>query len=205
MSTSDEQLKRAADLKLWLESRIAELQEELEKLKEAQAMVDALLRASSFRPASEVMAAPPALRAKEGPRTGSEGESVEAGGQIPEIRELRRDKGGETIAIAQITKDRVVVEPVAEVTLKAETPPFKSFLVGKILTNMKAKDEELASKGKLEKGKDLRFTVNEKGGRIAGLTIENYRENERLTEILNTVGWTFSRMLEKGAAPTSSR
>ena len=99
----------------------------------------------------------------------------------------------------------MVVEPVAEVTLKAETPPFKSFLVGKILTNMKTKDEELASKGKLERGKELRFVVNEKGGRISSLTIENYRENERLTEILNTVGWTFSRMLEKGAATTSSR
>jgi len=205
MSTSDEQLKRAADLKLWLESRIAELQEEMEKLKEAQAMVDALLRASSFRPASEVLAASPVARAKEAPRTISVAEPAEAGGQIPEIRELRRDKGGETIAIAQITADRVVVEPVAEVTLKAETPPFKSFLVGKILTNMKTKDEELASKGKLERGKELRFVVNEKGGRISSLTIENYRENERLTEILNTVGWTFSRMLEKGAATTSSR
>src|SRR5208282_4186032 len=166
MSTSDEQLKRAADLKLWLDSRIAELQEEMEKLKEAQAMVDALLRASSFRPASEVLAASPVARAKEAPRTISVAEPAEAGGQIPEIRELRRDKGRETIAIAQITADRVVVEPVAEVTLKAETPPFKSFLVGKILTNMKTKDEELASKGKLERGKELRFVVNEKGGRI---------------------------------------
>ena len=205
MSTSDEQLKRAADLKLWLDSRIAELQEEMEKLKEAQAMVDALLRASSFRPASEVMAASPAARAKEIPSTVTKDESAEAGGQIPEIRELRRDKGGETIAIAQITRDRVVVEPVAEVTLRAETPPFKSFLVGKILTNMKAKDEELFSKGKLEKGKELRFAVNEKGGRLSGLTIDNYRENERLTEILNTVGWTFSRMLEKGSSTTSSQ
>jgi len=144
MSTSDEQLKRAADLKEWLEARIAELQEELEKLREAQAMVDAVLRASSFRPASEVMAATPA-RAESRPTP--KVLPQEEGGQIPEIRELRRDKGGETIAVAQITKDRVVVEPVAEVTLKEETPPFRSFLVGKILANMKAKDEELVSKG----------------------------------------------------------
>jgi len=204
MSTSDEQLKRAADLKLWLESRIAELQEEVDKLKEAQTMVDSLLRASSFRPASEVMAAPSAARPMEAERAGAAGESREAG-EIPEIRELRRDKGGETIAIAQITRGRVVVEPVAEVTLRAETPPFRSFLIGKILTNMKTKDEELASKGSLEKGKELSFSVNERAGRLSGLTIENYRETERLTEILNTVSWTFSRMLEKGTAPTSSR
>jgi hypothetical protein len=196
MSTSDEQLKRAADLKLWIDSRIAELQEEVEKLKEAQNMVDTVLRTSSFRPASEVAVSPPRPR-EEQPRSRDEG------GQIPEMRELRRDKGGETIAIAQVTKDKVVIEPVAEVALRSDTPPFKSFLVGKILTGMKAKDEELAGKGKVDKGKELRFNVAEKGGKISAIVIDNYRESERLTEILNTVGWTFSRMLEKGA--TSSR
>ncbi|MDA4136255.1 MAG: hypothetical protein OK449_04555 [Thaumarchaeota archaeon] len=196
MSNSDEQLKRAADLKLWIDSRIAELQEEVEKLKEAQNMVDTVLRTSSFRPASEVAASPPRPR-EEQPRSRDEG------GPIPEMRELRRDKGGETIAIAQVTKDKVVIEPVAEVALRSDTPPFKSFLVGKILTGMKAKDEELAGKGKVDKGKELRFNVAEKGGKISAIVIDNYRESERLTEILNTVGWTFSRMLEKGA--TSSR
>jgi hypothetical protein len=190
MATSDVQLKRAADLKLWIETRIAELQEEVEKLKEAEMMVDTVLRASSFRPASEVLP-----RAKD--------DEVIGGGQIPEMRELRRDKGGETIAIAQVTKAKVVVEPVAEVILKSDTPPFKSFLMGKILTGMKAKDDALVSGGTLERGKEIRFSVAEKGGRISGLTIENYREAERLTEILNTVGWTFSRMLEKGS--TSSQ
>jgi hypothetical protein len=186
MATSDEQLKKAADLKLWIESRIADLQEEVEKLKEAEDIVDTLLRTSSFRPASEVL-----------PR------AVEASVQIPEMRELRRDKGGETIAVAQITRGKVVVEPVAEVVLRSETPPFKSFLLGKILTGMKTKDEELVSSGKLERGKELKYSVAERGGKIGGLTVENYRDNERLTEILNTVGWTFSRMLEKAA--TSSQ
>jgi hypothetical protein len=202
MATSDEQLKRAADLKLWIETRIAELQEEVERLKEMEVMVDTVLRASSFRPASEVLP-----RAKDsaavigGAAAGLTGTS--GGVQIPEMRELRRDKGGETIAVAQITKGKVVVEPVAEVILKSDTPPFKSFLMGKILTGMKAKDDALVSSGTLERGKEIRFSVAEKAGRISGLTIENYREAERLTEILNTVGWTFSRMLEK--ASTSSQ
>ncbi|MDA4122351.1 MAG: hypothetical protein OK456_04125 [Thaumarchaeota archaeon] len=204
MSTGDDQLKKAADVKLWIESKIAELQEEVVKLKEVQALVDSVLRASSFRPASEITS-PPLTKAKEPLRSTQRPEPVESGGEIPEIRELRRDKGGETIAIAQITGARVLVEPVAEVALKPETPPFRSFLVGKILTGMESKDKELVSKGKLGKGSELRFSVNEKAGRLASISIENYRENERLTEILNTIGWTFSRMLEKGAAPTSSR
>jgi len=180
MATSDEQLKRAADLKLWIEARITELQEEIEKLKEAQSMVDTLLRASSFRPASEVM-----------PQAKPENS------QIPEMREVRRDRGGETIAVARITRAKVTIEPVAEIVLRSETPPFKSFLVGKILAGMKAKDEELVSSGKLGSGQELRYNVLDRGGKISSLTVENYRDAERLAEILNTVGWTFSRMLEK--------
>jgi hypothetical protein len=54
MAPTEDELKKAADLKLWIESRIAEHQDEIEKLKEALAMVDSVLRASSFRPAIEV-------------------------------------------------------------------------------------------------------------------------------------------------------
>jgi len=40
MSGSDAEVKKAAELKLWLESRITELQEEIERLKEALNYVD---------------------------------------------------------------------------------------------------------------------------------------------------------------------
>jgi len=176
---SDDQLKRNAELKLWIENRIATMQEEMGMLKEALLVVDSSLRASSFRPASEVSS---------GPTGGGE--------PIPEIRELKKDKGGETIAVAQITNTKLKIEPVTEVTLKSETPPFKSFLLGKILGGMKATDEAAAKAGSIRKGDELKFSVAEKGGKISSLTIENYRE-ERLSEILSTVAWTLSRMLEK--------
>jgi hypothetical protein len=62
---------------------------------------------------------------------------------------------------------------------------------------MKAKDEELATTGKLGKEEVLRFNVQERNGLFSRLVVENYREKSRMTEILNTVSWTFSRMLEK--------
>ncbi len=176
MAASDREVKKAADLKLWLEGRIAELQEEIERLEETLGYVDATLRASTFKPAIEMMA-----------------ESKE----IPEIRELKRGKGGQVVAIASVTSDSVSIEPKEGVTLKSTTPPFKSFLLGKILQEMKSKDEGLVSAGKLSKGMELRFDVEESKGAIGKLIIENYREKVRLNEILNTVSWTFSRMLEK--------
>jgi len=189
MAASEDQLRRNAELKLWMETRIGELQEEIDRLKEALSVIDSVLRASSFKPAAELASSAPRAPV---------GEAAEAQEEpIPEIRELRRDKGGETIAVAQVTRQRLKIEPVAEVTLKSDTPPFKSFLLGKILSGMKSADEDSVSKGRLKKGDELRYTLAEKGGKISALVIENYREKERMNEILNTVSWTFSRMLEK--------
>jgi hypothetical protein len=188
MAASDDELRRNADLKLWIETRIAQLQEEIDRLKEALSVIDSVLRASSFKPAAALAAGPRAPSAEENELTGE---------PIPEIRELKKDRGGETIAVAQLTTQRLKIEPVAEVTLKAETPPFRSFLLGKILAGMKAADEDSVGKGRLKKGEELKYSVSEKGGKISALVVENYREKERMTEILNTVAWTFSRMLEK--------
>lgn len=176
MASVDTDVKKAAELKLWLEGRIAQLQDEIERLNETLGYVDATLRASTFKPAIEML-----TEAKE----------------APEVRDLKRDKGGQVIAIASITSDAVAVEPSSGVVLKSATPPFKSFLVGKILQGMKTKDEELVEAGKLSKGSELRFDIEESNGSINRLIVENYRDKARLNEILSTVSWTFSRMLEK--------
>ena len=176
MAAPDKEVKKAAELKLWLEGRIAQLQDEMERLRETLGYVDTTLRATTFRPAIEMMA-----EARE----------------IPEILELKRDKGGQVIATASVTSDAVSIEPKEGVPLKPTTPPFKSFLIGKILQGMKTKDEEMVRAGKLGKGMELRFDVEENNGLVGKLIVENYREKARLNEILNTVSWTFSRMLEK--------
>jgi len=176
MEAEERDTKRAAELKLWLEQRIAQLREEIDRLSETLGYVDDTLRASTFRQASEMLA-----------------DTKEA----PEVRELKRDKGGQVMATASITSDSVEIEPSSGVSLKSSTPPFRSFLMGKILQGMKTKDEELVRSGKLQKGGELRFDLEESNGSIGKLIIENYREKARLNEILGTVSWTFSRMLEK--------
>ncbi|MDG6898258.1 MAG: hypothetical protein JRN24_00825 [Nitrososphaerota archaeon] len=173
---ASEDVKRAAELKLWLEGRISELQEELERLRETLGYVDATLKAGTFRPAIEML-----------------GEDRE----VAETRELKRDKGGQILATAAITSDSVTIEPKDGVVLKTGTPPFNSFLVGKILQGMKSKDEELVSAGKLKAGQELRFDVESTDGVVSKIIVENYGDKARLNEIVNTMAWTFSRMLEK--------
>jgi hypothetical protein len=176
VASQEDQVKKAAELKLWLENRIAELQEEMGRLKETLALVDASLLASAFRPAIEMMD-----EAKE----------------IAETRELKQDKGGGVIATASVTSDSVIIEPKDGLKLRQSIPPFKTFLLGKILQGMRAKDQELVTQGKLGKGRELSFDVEEVDGNISRVIVENYREKARLNEILSTVAWTFSRMLEK--------
>src|SRR5438445_13265099 len=131
MSGSDAEVKKAAELKLWLETRITELQEEIERLKEALNYVDTTLRAETFRSASEL---------------------VSEAGEIAERRELRKDKGGQAIAIASITSAKLVIEPAPSVTLLVDVPPFKSLLLGKILQDMKAKADERVGMAQLGDG-----------------------------------------------------
>ncbi len=176
LAAPERDVKKAAELKLWLEGRIAELQEEIERLKETLGYVDETLRATTFKPASEMMA-----------------EEKE----VAETRELKRDKGGEVVAKATILPDSISIETVKGITLKVATPPFKSFLMSKILEGMKSKDKELVVAGKLAGGLSFAFDVEEANGSLKRIVIENYREKARLTEILSTVSWTFSRMLEK--------
>lgn len=152
------------------------MQAELDKLKETLGYVDTTLRVSTYRPAIDML------------------EEVK---EVPEIRELKRDKGGQVMATASVTSDSLSVEPREGVPLKPSTPPFKSFLITKILQGMRAKDEDLVAGGKLAKGMELRFDVEETNGLLSKLTVENYREKARLNEIVSTVTWTFSRMLEK--------
>lgn len=175
MASPERDVKRAAELKLRLEARITQLQEEIEMLRETLGYVDATLRATTFRPAIEMMSEPK---------------------EAPEVRELKRDKGGEVLATASITAESVTIEPSGGV-LKSSTPPFASFFVGKILKEMKTKDEAQVREGKLGKGAELRFDVEESNGSIGKIIVENYRDKARLNEILSTASWTFSRMLEK--------
>jgi hypothetical protein len=176
MADAETDVKKAAELKLWLENRINQLQDEIERLRETLGYVDATLRVSTFKPAIELMA-----EVKE----------------PPVVHELKQDKGGRVLATASVEPDAVTIEPKEGVALRQTTPPFKSFLMGKILQGMRSKDEELVRAGKLEKGAELRFDVEESNGLIGRVLIENYRDRTRLNEILNTAAWTFSRMLEK--------
>ena len=62
---------------------------------------------------------------------------------------------------------------------------------------MKSKDEEYVERREIELSKTINYSVDDENGLIKKIVINNYRDIERLNEIINTASWVFSRMLEK--------
>ena len=80
--------------------------------------------------------------------------------------------------------------------INADTPPFKSFFIDRIIGEMKRKDSAEAENGKIQKESVIDYIINKNGSDIREIIIKNYRQKERVNEIISTVGWSLTRMLE---------
>jgi len=183
---SEEDIKKIANTKLWVEERIKSLELEIEALRETLAVLDSYLLQKGFRPAAEVKAVPV--------------ESVEPPPKTEAVAEeviSLKVKDGRIVATAYLTSKSVTVVPASSLKLKTSTPPFTSYLIGKKLSQMVNADKEQVKGGVLSEDEVLQFSVEEDGGFIKKITLKNYRTKTRLKEILNLITWTFEKMLEK--------
>jgi hypothetical protein len=191
-SSSEEDVKRAAEIREWLESRIHDLEAELGRLRDMQLIVDSVLRKSSFVPAAELKASQ-----LQKPVRSDTASSRNEPKSAEEPKLLRRSKDGLLIASAFVSPEKVVVIPSTDVKVSQTIPPFQTFFVNRILKGYENKDQELVSSGKLNQSEALSFVVEEADGIITKVTVKNYRDTSRLNEILSTINWAFARMLEK--------
>jgi hypothetical protein len=185
----EEETKRLADLKEWIDSRINELEIEIVNLREMLLIVDKLLRETSFKSASElIFPIPKAL---------SKMEKIDLNGQNQEVQDLKRLNDGRFLGKALISDSKLIVIPSEDLNLNIEAAPFKSFFINRILEGMKKKDINSVNNQELKPSKILNFIIEEDNGLIKKIIIENYNQKTRLSEILNTLIWAFTRMLEK--------
>jgi len=178
MDYSEEEVKRVAELREWLVKQIADREDEVAKLKTTLAIIDNVLKQVSFKPA--VALSQPA------------GKETEYG----EVRQLKT-KDNVVLANAYTSPNSVTIVPVSEIKLNVGTPPFQSFFLSRILESMKSKDNERVNNSELKTNEIIDYKVEDDNGTIRKITVNNYREKERLNEIINTATWVFTRMLEK--------
>ncbi|KYH38869.1 MAG: hypothetical protein AYL28_002190 [Candidatus Bathyarchaeota archaeon B23] len=163
-----EEVRRLLRIREGLEDRIRRLEEELEDLHRALAEVDRLIAHLGFRRAEKAAGAATSVKGKSGVLLGT----------------LRYDEG------------EIVFEPRGDVEFPASSPPFRAFLLRR-LEEMRGRDEDLASRGRLPLEEVLSYDVETDGDRIVRLVVRNYRDERRLREIRSSIRWAFDRMYER--------
>ena len=219
---SDDDVRRAAEIREWLIKLISDKQEEIEKLHIMLSLIDNLLKQGSFRAASNIGASitlsptihTPAASSQNSASskqkattatTMTEPTSLQNQQQqqqntveFKEVRPLKRVKDNLLLANAELSHNSIEIVPVEGINLNVNTTPFKSFFLNRILEGMKTKDEEKVGQGQIKESESLNYQVEQdNNGLIKRIIINNYRERERLNEIFNTSTWVFTRMIEK--------
>jgi hypothetical protein len=222
---SEDDVRRAAEIREWLVKQISDRQEEIERLRTTLSLIDNLLKHGSFRAASNITSSvtlSPAVSAEVPVNSAKISNPIKQQGiastatsleetienepkpqqqttdNVKELRPLKRVKDNLLLANAELLPNSLEIIPAEGIILNVNTPPFKSFFLNRILEGMKTKDAEKVSQKQIKNIESLNYQVEEdNNGSIKKITIINYRDKERLNEIFNTSTWVFTRMIEK--------
>jgi len=181
----DSRLQLLASLKQRLEKRIADLEKELMELKALTNFIDEVLSSESFVPASEL------AREKMKAHVTLEKEILEK----PLAEHIITARTGEKLAKMIVYKDRAIIRPLQ--TLHVSTPPFRHFLLNRLLFEMRSSDEEKAREGVLDPDLVIDYEVKSEDDVLKELVIYNYRDERRLDELRGAIRWTLAKMYEK--------
>jgi len=184
MKFSEEQVKEIVALRENLMKQVDKHQEGIEMLEKNITVLDGFLKDSSFVKASK-------LDTKIEPKKEEEISKL-VQNSIP----IKRGNDGKIIANAYVTPEQVSIILDEQILINADTPPFKSFFLDRIIGEMKKKDFVEAENGKIQKESIIDYIINKNGSDIREIIIKNYREKQRVTELINTAGWSLTRMLE---------
>jgi len=191
MRFSEEQVKEIVALRENMLQQIDKHQEGIEMLEKNITLLDEFLKDSSFTKASQ-------LEIKNESKMVENNEELEhvepkhVESSIP----IKRGNDGKIIANAYVTPDQVSIILDKQVMINVDTPPFKSFFLDRIIGEMKKKDSVEVQNGKIQKESIIDYIINKNGANIREIIIKNYRQKERVTELINTAGWSLTRMLE---------
>lgn len=189
MKFSEEQIRDIVAMRDSLAKQIDKHQNAIELLEKNITILDLVLKESSFTKASALGTTKTTETPTKNPVASTE--KLEES-SIP----ITSGSDGKIIANAYITPDQVSIVLEDNMEINADTPPFKSFFIDRIIGEMKRKDSAEAEIGKIQKESVIDYIINKNGSDIREIIIKNYRQKERVNEIINTAGWSLTRMLE---------
>ena len=178
MGFSDEQIRDMLELKEDLTEKIIKYKEQIEKLEKNISVLDTILKQSSFTKASDLT--------RNAPKTIKQERKIA----------ITKSSDGTTIANAFVTNNEVSIILEDNVTLDPDTPPLKTFFVDRIIGEMKKKDNQEAENGTINKDDIIDCMIKNNGSALREIIIKNYRQKERVDEIITTTTWSLRKMLE---------
>ncbi len=176
----EEETRKLLKYRADIEARIKKLEVEIEDLSKAISEIDKIIVKQGFRQ--------PQLR------TNIVTEDIE---KNSDSRITIKSREGVTLGHLQIEENVLVFKPVDSIDFQTSIPPFQSFLLERVLGNMRATDEEKAVGGQLSLNDVLSFEVSTDEDKINGIMIMNYGGDRRLREIQSSLRWAFEKMYEK--------
>lgn len=116
---------------------------------------------------------------------------------IKKDQNVIKSKNGHILGkiIAQNEKLEFIPDPT--IIFTHNIPPFKTFLIDRVLSTMKTADEQKYSEGDTSLNNILSYNVETEDGKITKLVIINYGDDRRLREISSSIRWVFDKMYDK--------
>lgn len=179
MEFSEEQVKDALELKEHISAQIQKHREEIEMLERNLILINSVLKQQSFTKASSLRGVPE-------PKAKSQDYTIP----------LKKNTDGSILANAHVTPEQVSIIVEDGIELKEDSHPFKSFFLERIIGEMKRKDVAEFEKGDIGESSIIDCMINKDGALLREIIIKNYRQKERINEIVSTAAWSFSKMIE---------
>jgi len=191
--SEEESVRRLAEVKAYLEKRMLEIQDEASKLKSLLEVVDASLAEKSFKKMEVPRPTPPPL-----------GPSPPVSQQVEGLRQVvpLKTPDGVHLADASETESELIVTPAPGMKFDVSSPPFRAFLVGRVLEPMRSRDDAAARAGQMDPDKVLSYALEQDGNLMKRLVVRNYGDDRRLQELRNAIRWTLRRIYERTQART---
>ena len=194
MQYTDEQIQKMLELKESIIDKMAKHQDELDFLQKNLDMLDVVLKGSSFTKASSLpRSTKPDVQEPDEEKIDVKVDEKE---EKPESIQIKKNKDGEVIANAFVTPEKISIILNEGIGLTDEIPPLRSFFIERIIGEMKKIDSTDVKNGKIDESSVIDCIINKNGPAIREIIIKNYRQKERLDEIINTATWSLTRMLE---------
>lgn len=198
MSTESD-IRKLLKMRADLEDQVEQLQTEIDDLKVAISELDKAIVTQGFRqPGTSSSSGFQTMKLPEAkPIEKPAAKSVEASSETVTDGSSIQAKDGTSLGRVQLTDDTIVFTPREGLNFTTSTPPFQSFLLERVLANMRTTDETRAATGEITPEQVLSYSVEVDGEVIRGLTIRNYGGERRLREIQSSLRWSLDKMYDK--------